>query len=1156
VGQIAFDVVVTDSEGLASAPSRITLNVQPINNPPSFVDPLGFPATAQRTPDDGYSVARVSADGVIVNSDISYTLVEDNTVALGLVGDPFFIPLNRGNSVGFNRVGLLDVFQAGPNNEIESGAPGGNQTVSFVQAGLDPDVGATARRTALGGSLELVRDTDDAVIGLNYTPPADLNRDFGINDSFVYIVTDNGNSFVPGQGIVPLPQTSTNTVNLILNPVNDRPEFTASTQQVSVLEDAGLVQIEDYASGVAAGPLETAFDETTLATMQDLEFTLVSLDFPFVDSASFFTVFPEIVIDGTSGTLQFQAAPNVFGDFTFDVTLNDNGLDNSTRGDLISSFSTTLNISINPINDAPILNPNAGPLQFSLVEDGSQEILIEGNGTDIGLLDAFTAGPTNGPASETADLDGGNQTISLRTPISNVSSQGGSIQLDDSGATPRLLYSPPPNFVGTDTFTYSVVDDGQSSDTNGVFRDDPRTSSNTITFFVTPQNDAPIFSGAGDVASTETSLPQTVTIPAWAANVQAGPTTAVDEIVSTVDNTAQSLEFNFTQIEGDASLFAVPPTAIIDPVTRLATLTYETAPFANGQAVFEVVLEDNGPRDLDNGDEFQSMPVRTFTIDFQSVNNPPTFTLLTENVNVNEDAGPVTFPLVDSILGGPAGALDEADQPVQFVVNDLQTPFAELFTVPPTIDADGVLRFTLASNANTVATGPVPITAVAMDSGGADVNGGNSQIFTFNIAIANQPDGPLALSDNFVTDEDTVLTLSVSDLTDNDVDPDPAEVLSVNLPPSFTSSSGAAIQFDASTGILTYDPTDRFVSPILQALTSDGINPETLLDTFTYSVVDSTGLQSNTVTVGITVSGINDAPILVQDSPALNPDGATVIDPLANDLDIDGTIDTTSIEISSLPGSGFVEILADGRLVYTPFGGFSGVDFLEYTVADDLGLRSAPQRITLSANASPIAVADFAGTFLDESVRINVVANDSDPDGNVDAAGISIFTGPSRGQAVPQDDGTILYQPDTGFVGVDQFQYQVIDNQGRLSNVATVTVQVASSRLQNPNRFSDVNADGFITPIDALLVVNLLGRQSQPEIPVTADDLGPEFYDVNGDSLITSADALAVLNELAVLNNSTVASGEQVLAPVASSLASQEDRSKNALVDEAIAGLF
>lgn len=1156
IGQIAFDVVVTDSEGLASAPSRITLTVQPVNDPPSFVDPLGFPATAQRTPDDAYSVARISEDGVIVNSDISYTLVEDNTVALGLQGDPFFIPLNRGNAVGFNRVGLLDVFQAGPSNELASGTPGGNQSVSFVQAGIDPIEGTTARRTALGGSLELVRDVNDDVIGLHYTPPADLNRDFGINDSFVYTVTDDGNSFVPGQGIVALPQTSTNTVNLILNPVNDRPEFTASTQQITVLEDAGLVRIEDYASGVAAGPLETAFDETTFATMQELEFTLVSLDFPFVDSASFFTVFPEIVIDGTSGTLQFQAAPNVFGDFSFEVTLNDNGLENSTRGDLISSFATTLNISVSPVNDAPVLNPDSGSLQFSLVEDDSVEVLIQGDGNATGLLDAFTPGPTNGPADETADLPGGNQSVSLRLPISNVSSQGGTVQLDDSGATPRLVYLPPPNFVGIDTFTYSVEDNGQSSDTNGVFRSDPQSSSNTVTFLVTPQNDAPIFSGAGDVTSTETDAPQTVTIPAWAANVQAGPTTATDEITTTADNTAQTLTFNFTQIEGDASLFAVAPTAIIDPVTRLATLTYQTTPFANGQAVFEVVLEDNGPRDSANGDQFQSTPVRTFTIDVQSVNNSPTFRLLSNIVEVNEDAGPVSVPIVDSILGGPAGALDEADQTVLFTVDPLQTPFAELFSVQPTIGTDGVLRFTLAANANTVASGPVPIRAVAVDSGGTELGGSNSQIFLFQIDVTNQADSPLAVSDSFVTDEDTVLRLNISDLTGNDTDPDPAELLSVNLPPSFTSSSGASIQFDAATGVITYDPTNRLVSPILQALTNDGTTAQTLLDTFTYSVVDATGLQSNTVTVGVTVSGINDAPILVADSPSLNPDGATVIDPLANDLDIDGTIDPASIQISSLPGSGLVEVLPDGRLVYTPFDGFVGEDFLEYTVADNLGLRSAPQRITLSANASPTAVADFAITFVDESVLIDVATNDLDADGQINPAGVVISTPPSRGQAVPQGDGTVLYLPNAGFVGVDRFQYQVTDDDGRISNTATVTVQVASSRLQNPNRFSDVNADGFVTPIDALLIINLLGREGLAEIPVIVDDQGPEFYDVNGDSLITAADALAVLNNLAILNNSTVASGEEVLAPLASSLVSAEDRSRTSLVDEAIAGLF
>ena len=85
------------------------------------------------------------------------------------------------------------------------------------------------------------------------------------------------------------------------------------------------------------------------------------------------------------------------------------------------------------------------------------------------------------------------------------------------------------------------------------------------------------------------------------------------------------------------------------------------------------------------------------------------------------------------------------------------------------------------------------------------------------------------------------------------------------------------------TGVVTYDPT---TSVALQALAPG----ESLVDTFTYSVVDAAGEQSGFTTVALTVDGINDAPDLQQDNPQLNPQGSTVIRVLDNDTDVDGFI--------------------------------------------------------------------------------------------------------------------------------------------------------------------------------------------------------------------------------------------------------------------------
>ncbi len=102
----------------------------------------------------------------------------------------YFIPLTAAPSVGYSRVGLLDVFTVGPDNEAGP-LPGGSQVVEFLRAGNPPVSPSLDRTTDRGGILTPVFDANDVLIGLNYQPPLDFNVSFAGVDSFTYVVRDD-----------------------------------------------------------------------------------------------------------------------------------------------------------------------------------------------------------------------------------------------------------------------------------------------------------------------------------------------------------------------------------------------------------------------------------------------------------------------------------------------------------------------------------------------------------------------------------------------------------------------------------------------------------------------------------------------------------------------------------------------------------------------------------------------------------------------------------------------------------------------------------------------------------------------------------------------------------------------------------------------------
>lgn len=197
-------------------------------------------------------------------------------------------------------------------------------------------------------------------------------------------------------------------------------------------------------------------------------------------------------------------------------------------------------------------------------------------------------------------------------------------------------------------------------------------------------------------------------------------------------------------------------------------------------------------------------------------------------------------------------------------------------------------------------------------------------------------------------------------------------------------------------------------------------------------------------------TGENQAPLAVADSGSTSFGVPITLDLLANDSDPDGN---TPLSITALTqpaaGQGTVAMSGAAAVVYTPPAVVNAplTTTFTYKAQDVKGLAStaaATVTITVAPNQSPVAVADSIAT-LGVAVPINVLVNDTDPEGNVPLA-VASLTQPVAGRGTVSTDGTVItYTPPatvtTAFTTT--FTYIARDAFGALSAPATVTVQVS-----------------------------------------------------------------------------------------------------------------
>ena len=225
-------------------------------------------------------------------------------------------------------------------------------------------------------------------------------------------------------------------------------------------------------------------------------------------------------------------------------------------------------------------------------------------------------------------------------------------------------------------------------------------------------------------------------------------------------------------------------------------------------------------------------------------------------------------------------------------------------------------------------------------------------------------------------------------------------------------------------GVITYTPKAGFAST----------------DMFTYKASDGSATSSAaTVTVTVVAAG-NAAPVAINDTANATNSVPVTINVLANDTDADG--DALKVANFTQGGNGSVS-LTNGTLTYTPKAGWTGTNTFTYQAADTSSALSNLATVTVvvrsAANKAPTAFNDSASTRKGTAVTINLLANDTDPNG--DLLTVTGLTSPANGSVILNSNGSITYTPKKGFVGTDTFTYRASDA-NLFSSPAIVTVTV------------------------------------------------------------------------------------------------------------------
>ncbi|WP_085343813.1 tandem-95 repeat protein [Vibrio sp. ArtGut-C1] len=695
------------------------------------------------------------------------------------------------------------------------------------------------------------------------------------------------------------------------------------------------------------------------------------------------------------------------------------------------SVSQTVNFTVAPVADIEADSAD-------VVEDTSTIINVLGNDTFEGTDKVVSLGADKGP-------------------------ENGTVIVNNDGT---ITYTPDDNYVGNDTFTYIVTSGGVSEST-------------TVEVNVTPVNDAPV--AKDDTAVTDEDTPVTIdvlpndndvdgdklSIESASVPKEQGTVEVVDGklVFTPAENFNGDAEINYNVTDGQLTDEA-KVTVTVNPVNDAPTIKVDAVESITEDAVStDTVVATLTVHDTDTPeDELTVLLENNSNGYFVLVGNEVKLTQAGVDAVNNDELNLKDLTISASVSDGVNPTASDSDSLVVNRVNDAPTvdnaitdqvlsedfdaytiDLNEVFK-----DSDSSLEFSVSGNNNiqvSIVNGVATITPIADWNGKETItftakdSSGESVSQTVNFTVAPVAD-IVADKATVVEDTPTIINVLGNDTFDGD---DKVVSLDTSKGPA---NGTVSVNPDGS---VTYTPNDNYHGT----------------DSFTY-IVTSGGVSEST-TVNVDVTPVNDAPVAKDDAATTQEDTAVTIDVLPNDTDIDG--DKLSIDSASVPSDqGTVEIV-DGKLVFTPAENFNGDAEITYTVTDGALTDQATVNVTVNAvNDTPVVESNIADQTLAEdftpyTIDLNTAFSDVD---NVDGELTFSISGNSNIQ-VAIVNGFATFTPTADWNGSETLTFTATDPSGE-SVSQTVNFTVAP--------VADIVADKATVVEDTPTIIKVLGNDT------------------------------------------------------------------------------